>query len=392
MKIIKPFRLMLGIIVCLTGMAAADSNWVIIGSDDGLTTYTIPQSESELCAVRGIGFVEAPMDVLIAVIRDISAYPEWSAMCTSTEVLKYINRNNQVFYSVMNPPFSLRDRDMVVNKQMTFDFRHGTAQIDFSTTDKPQIPLKGGCLRIKDFTAQYRLEFFGRNRTRVTYEQESRQEGDVQECPADNLKGLREMVKKERYLEKARSSVEHILMNRMIDDTEGVRTILESRASAFLTDPELLRRMFREKRLAEYVYGENVSFESIRAAVKGMFYLLLTNPAIGQYIADKSLEEFLCLEGLAGNFWIATEVAQAPKLIKPLLDNQNNLLAKLLQSKEALGVLFDDSELEQAIVSDASVRKNLMADTALKETILKELGSFDSLQALQSRIKDRVRQ
>ncbi len=374
--------ILFGVALCITmvlgGVAGADSEWVEIDSDKGIRSYEKKQATQDMCENKSVGFVNAPLAVVGAVIRDIPAYPEWSAMCATTEVLEYKDRNNAVFYSVMDPPFSLKKQDMVINRTMQFDFKRGTAQIDLSTTDTPRIPRRGGCVRLSDFTAQYQLVFFGKNVTRVAYAQKIHGSDKLKDCPRKNIQGLRKKVTEQRYIDRGLSSVENILVERMVDDVQGARTIIENRVGDVLVDPALLSLLFSEKRLAEYVYAEQTSFKSLMAAIKGLFRLMLTNPKAGQYLQAKSLTDVLSVKPMMENPWLASVVFKDKQWLTLFLDNANGLFGKLLQSEEGLRELLNDVDLAGTIAANQPLQKKILSSARFKEALLNNVDAIES--------------
>jgi len=91
--------------------AAEDGQWELIMSKDGIDTYRMTHPGTDVCTFKGVGFVDAKIEVVGEVMRDILAYPEWMAKFKKTTILKTIDRNTYVFHAIVRtpPPFQNRD-------------------------------------------------------------------------------------------------------------------------------------------------------------------------------------------------------------------------------------------------------------------------------------------
>jgi len=72
------------IILCLlllTAVVSAESKWKYIYTRDGIDVFQKSFPGTSVRAFKGIGFVDAKLEVVNAVIRNIPAYPMWVARC-----------------------------------------------------------------------------------------------------------------------------------------------------------------------------------------------------------------------------------------------------------------------------------------------------------------------
>lgn len=383
MKPIKIFCAALLACVCLPDVAYA-GGWALFDTKDGIRSYKKSYAGTQMCEFKSLGFVDASVDVVLAVLRDVAAYSEWSPMCDKTTVLEDIDQNNKVFYNYMKRFVLLKDRDMVLRQNIEFDYKNGTAQVYFWISDTPPVPLVDGCDRMTDYTGQYRLAFFGCDRTMVTYEQRVVADTDAfAPVGQGNLLGLRNMVQKQAYIQRGRDSVEHLLIGRMIDSTPDIRRVLINRMGDYISDPDMLALALDEKPLAEAVLAEGATFASLVAAITGVFQQVLTSPTVGDYIKDKPLEDFLILTSLAEETWMAKSVFRNKQVIKPLLYNGNGVFEKILQSKYAVAIFIKDPDLMNAIVSRPEIRKKILRDPQFKAKVLAGLDKFTDPQALE---------
>ncbi len=266
----------LGGMFVVGSVVAADGKWELIASDDGIDTYRMTHPGTDVCTFKGVGFVDAKMEVVGEVIRDIPAYPEWMAKCKHARVLKHIDRNTKVFYNIINAPFPYKDRDMVVDNQTIYDLENGVADISFGVAKDYSFPEDRRYFRLTEITGKYYIEYFGRNKTRVTYLHRAHPGGnipvlianriEISRYPAINIKGIREMAKKEKYIKAGRQSPEYDLIEKMISKGENVEKVLKNRMGQYIIDPKLLEIVFAQpaaREIADHVYAEGTTFESV---------------------------------------------------------------------------------------------------------------------------------
>jgi len=391
----------------LTAVALAEGQWEHLYTEDGIDIYKKTFPGTDVCAFKGVGFVDAKMEVIGCVIRDVPNYPEWMAKCKKAMILKDIDRNTKIIYNVINAPFPYSDRDMVVDNNTVYHLDKGTAEITFGISDSPLAPPTDKYVRVTELSGRYLLEFFGRNKTRVTYLHRAHPGGnipvsianrvEIRNYPYINIMGLREMAAKQEYIEEGAASPEHDLIEKMNANRLIVGKILKNRVSEYVIDPQLLELIFDQplmKEIVSYVHAEEARFESIQHAVLGMFSVGVTSPAVEAYIADKELTDFFSMDKFMQEKWLISLIAQEKGLIENFLDANSPAAEKMFHtlttSKSAVRTFIQDEELAATILTRADVRRQLWADDTLRQEILENIGSFDDLEEFEELIRERV--
>jgi hypothetical protein len=196
------------ILFLTAGVARAESQWTHLFTKDGIEVYATELTGTPVRAFKGIGHVNADMAAVAAVIQDIPAYPRWVARCLEARVIKKIDNDTSVFYSVVDSPPPYQDRDMVlVNKTIYFPEK-GMIEIAFDLADQELVPADDRYFRVKELSGEYLLESAGRDRTRITFVYRGNPGGNIPVTIADwvesryyphaNIMGLREMVKERK--------------------------------------------------------------------------------------------------------------------------------------------------------------------------------------------------
>lgn len=408
-----------GVVLFLISIAGAeDGQWELIMSKDGIDTYRMTHPGTEVCTFKGVGFVDAKIEVIGEVMRNIPAYPEWMTKFKKTTILKTIDRNTYVFHAILTTPFPYKNRDFVIENQTKYNFNNGSALLSFRSARNYTFPEQKGCLRLTEMEGEYYFEYFGRNKTRVTYQYRSNPGGNIpvgianevqiKYYPAMTIAGLRKMVKKEKYIKAGLKSPEHDMIERMLDSKKDVENIMKNRIGEYITDPVLLNMLFEltiPKKIVDNVYATRSDFASISQGMVDLFDVVGETNLTGKmkqevdglatYLADKKLDSFFSMKKFMGETWLIDEITKDKKLIYGLFEMKSNLskviFEKVTTSRTAVTSFIKDKQLAESILNDASLRKKLWEDKALRDRLSKELGTFKNINDFENLIAERVK-
>ena len=397
---------------------AEEGQWELINSKDGIDTYRMTHPETEVCTFKGVGFVDAKIEVVGEVMRDILAYPDWMAKFKKTTILKTIDRNTYVFHAVLKTPIPYQNRDFVIENQTKYNFNNGSAILTFRSANNYNFPEQSCCLRLTELEGEYYLEYFGRNKTRVTYQYRSHPGGnipvslaneiEIKHYPAITIAGLRKMVTKKKYIDAGLASPDHEMIERMLDNKKDVANILKNRIGEYIIDPVLLNMLFEltiPKKIVDNVYATRSDFASIRQGMVDLFDIVGDTTLTGQlkqevdglaaYLADKKLDSFFSVKKFMGETWLIDEIKNDKKLIYGLFEMKSNLakviFEKVTTSRTAVTSFIKDKRLAESILTNASLRKKLWEDKALRDRLAKELGTYKTAKDFENLIAERVR-
>ncbi|MEW6077960.1 MAG: START domain-containing protein [Thermodesulfobacteriota bacterium] len=386
------------IIACLllpTAFAAAEDGWMYLYTRDGIDVFQkdIPGTGSH--AFRGFGFVDARLEVIGAVIRDIPAYPRWVARCRKAVVLQDIDFNTKIFYSIVDAPPPFQDRDMVIQNDTVYDLEKGTAEITFRLSDQTLVPSTDNYYRVTELSGEYLLEYFGRDKTRITFEYRGCPGGNVPVRLADwiesrhypyiNIMGIRRMVREQKYIEAGAESPDRELIENAGSDPGQVAKIFKNRIGEYIVDRRVLDIVFDDRAMQDMVrkvHADKTTFESIQQAVTGVFSVLAFSPAVAACIEDKPLEDIICLETLMREKWLVDLIARNRPPIEGYLNtsgtNIERLFYKITTSEKAVGMFIRDEDLARAILTSESVRTRLWQDSGFKKEVLDKILTFEN--------------
>jgi hypothetical protein len=201
-----------GILMLFTTCLHAEEPWKIAKDSENIRVYTRPVPGSSSNEFKGIADIEAPLEVIIEVFKDIPSFPEWYGFCKEIRLLKQDAENHRIIYFVLETTGPVKDRDMVVDTRDTKDLQAGKALITMTAFTEDYVPRVSKYVRMTDMAGSANLSRVGPDRTNVIYTAKADPAGYIpsfisnmlqKEQPFLTLKGLREMVKKDVYWEKA---------------------------------------------------------------------------------------------------------------------------------------------------------------------------------------------
>jgi hypothetical protein len=418
MQLIIRFFLVVCAVLLLDSIAGAEGQWELIESKGGIDTYRMTHSGTAICTFKGVGFVDAKIEVVGEVMRNIQSYPEWMAKFKKTTILKTIDRNTYVFHAILKTPIPFQNRDIVIENETKYNFNNGTALISFRSANSFNYPKQEGLFRVTALEGQYYLEYFGRDKTRITYQYRSDPGGnipiylaneiEIKHYPTQTITGLRKIVQKKKYIDAGLASPEHDLIERMLDSKKDVANILKNRIGEYIINPVLLNMLFEmtaSKKIVDNVYATRSDFTSIRQGMVDLLNVVAEKGHTGQqkqeidtitaYLADKEFDTFFYMKKFMGEKWLLDEIIKDKKLIQGLFDMESSIakviFEKVTTSKTAVTSFIKDKRLAESILTNASIRENLWADKVLRMRLANELGTFRNPKDFENLIAERVR-
>jgi len=145
----------------------AAGGWSIIKNSSGIKVYerAVPP---DLMEYMGVTAIDAKMEVIGEVLRDVPNFNKWQADCFGAQVEKKFDKNTMVIYMVLNPPL-IEGRDIVLKNKTVYDWDNSKALITFAATDEVKIPVQKKRTRVTVMKGSYDMEYLGRSRTKFVY-------------------------------------------------------------------------------------------------------------------------------------------------------------------------------------------------------------------------------
>lgn len=212
------------LIVASTSFAADKYQWKLVDTKDGCQIYTSVVPGKDYIAAKATCVIPARIEVVGVVIRDIANYPGWMEDCKETKMLKIVDDQNDVFifWFRQHIPFKT-DRDIVLKSKTILKLGKGQDFIFADSTNEIPYDSGKGYVRMSSFSSLHTLQWVDRNHTRVTYMIDPGLGKNVpknianmiiKNIPYKSLKKLMKEVKKQKYIESAKTSK----YNKLVED------------------------------------------------------------------------------------------------------------------------------------------------------------------------------
>ncbi|QNK61365.1 START domain-containing protein [Pedobacter sp. PAMC26386] len=203
------YTVFLGFILFLTGFnpVAAQDKWALSVNRDGIQVYTRPIDNSKIKAIRVVGTMSATPTQLLAAILDIQTCDEWVYHSTENIMLKQLSPLDLIYYSRIDVPWPVEDRDYVVHIQT--EQNPDTKVITVSSPCVPgYVPEKKNIVRISHSVGKWTITPIGKNQVKAEYVLEVDPMGSIPawlinlfatKGPLETFRGLKVHVQKEVY-------------------------------------------------------------------------------------------------------------------------------------------------------------------------------------------------
>ena len=130
--------------VALASAAQADSptkpRWEQFDEEDGIRMYRRDVPGSDIVALRGEGFVAAPITRVASVLIDRKRSTEWIDRLVKTKLIRQISDTESVEWDHIKTPTPLKDRDFVFRTSISTDATKKRVTFNYSSVTDPLAP------------------------------------------------------------------------------------------------------------------------------------------------------------------------------------------------------------------------------------------------------------
>ncbi len=193
-------------IVFILVAALSAGAWKLARNEAGIKIYTQNVEGQALDKFKAVGVVNAPLALIVEVLKDVNNYHHWYGDCKSQRKIKRYSPLETLVYHVQKVPV-ISNRDVVVRGKITVNYKKGTAtQVMRAVTST--YAKDSGNVRMPFMQGSFALKQLTPNSTRVTYTMLANPGGSVpswlssgtaKKQPFKTLMGLRKVVKNQKY-------------------------------------------------------------------------------------------------------------------------------------------------------------------------------------------------
>jgi hypothetical protein len=283
--------------LCATDFAYAAGGWAKVKDSEGIKLYERSVPGTNLMEYMAVAKMDVRMEVIGEALRDVSQYPKWLSDCESARIEKKYDRNNYIMYIVENP-FLIDRRDIVLKNETIYDYENGLARITFYNTDEAKIPLKKRHVRIDLMSGSFQIECLGRNKAKFIYQLKVDPSGNIPKkiayavmkyYPFNSIKNLKSIVADSKYSGIAKDSEDEKQIN--------VRSFRETSVKKIFGD-SMMKVVRNKSAMQALLDADKEGIKNI--ALSGSAYEIIHKTAmnmvdkyIDKIIADKKMAESL---------------------------------------------------------------------------------------------------
>lgn len=308
----------------------AEDGWKLVMDKDGIKAYMREVPGSPIKEIRAVATMDATLENIGELLRDTPASTEWLPYCEEAKLLKMYHRNKLDLYYLLSPPWPVKDRDLVINSDTTYDLDAGRAIVNLTATTVPGMDATDDAIRIKDFSGQYVFEYIDRNRTGVIYTYRVDLAGSIpvfvmnlmgKYTLYDTIRNIRKMVQQEKYIELAKKSPDREVCESILGDKEKVRKVFRTRLNEFIGDKTFVDELAQDDDMIACFFSSK----------SGLAEILLYG-----WGSDESKKE--AISALLTR-WLPKKVGDNPKLVKKMANDEELVDAILSGNGNALAIV-----------------------------------------------------
>jgi len=135
---------------------AADEGWRLEKDQGGIQIYTRAVEGYKIREIRGVVRVQAPLTAVAAMLSDPAISPQISETVSQAKILQRQGAQRAQVYQVLDMPWPLDDRDIVVQREIRQDPKTYAVVIADSATPEAA-PAEKGRVRVQKSRTQWTL-------------------------------------------------------------------------------------------------------------------------------------------------------------------------------------------------------------------------------------------
>jgi hypothetical protein len=195
------------IILCSSVMmGSTKAQWELVKNENGIKVFLRTVPGSKIKEFKGVTNINSSLDSILAVLDDTEACPKWVHNCKDPVKLSEISFNEGYVYQVIDFPFPVKDRDIILHSVMSQN--PDTKEVTIQLNAVPDYISETKNVRIKKSDGFYLLKPLPDGSVEVTWQHHTDPGGGIPkwlvnsllvDTPFKTLKNLRQLVNEEKY-------------------------------------------------------------------------------------------------------------------------------------------------------------------------------------------------
>ena len=154
----------------------ANSGWKRVKQSKGVEVFE--KKIGEETAFRGVATLSGSQEQFLKVIHETNRWKHWVENLESGELIEKKSETHHIFRQVIGTPFPMKDREAVFESKIQ-QLNPSSTLVKMKSVDHPSVKRSTDQIRVEIVYSQYHIEKIGEGRLRVTFENLSKNSGNI---------------------------------------------------------------------------------------------------------------------------------------------------------------------------------------------------------------------
>ena len=146
----------------------AQASWILKKDKEAIKIYTRDAENSSFKSVKVTCTIPGTLSQLTALLLDVSAHERWVYNTKTSYLVKQVDDNQQIYYSEIDLPWPLANREIVVLMKIVQDPVSKIMQVDIENAEN-KIPVKSGTVRVPASSVRWHVTPLAGNKLGIEY-------------------------------------------------------------------------------------------------------------------------------------------------------------------------------------------------------------------------------
>jgi hypothetical protein len=129
------------LLLLFVGASARADDWTLVRSEAGIEVFKRDVPGSRLTAMKGHGFIDAPLWKVAAILLDTNRAPEWVDSLRESRVVRRLDEDRYIEYNHVGGTFLTKDRDFVSQVRIDVDPTAKEFALVYAPAEDPVAPV-----------------------------------------------------------------------------------------------------------------------------------------------------------------------------------------------------------------------------------------------------------
>ncbi|MBS1946635.1 MAG: hypothetical protein JST47_02610 [Bacteroidetes bacterium] len=142
--------------------------WQLVKEENGIRLYSRPSRQSKFNDIRIEADLAGTLSQIAAILADAGRYTDWAYAIKTSTIVKKINSDDFIYYSVIDVPWPGSDRDFYAHCKIYYDSATHNLRV-VSESLRNYMPEKKNIVRVPLSKATWDIRAMSRNRIHLEY-------------------------------------------------------------------------------------------------------------------------------------------------------------------------------------------------------------------------------